>query len=222
MSDNILSYKGVKICRGNNVLLENVNLELKPNQLTMLVGQIGSGKSTLLRTIFGELPILEGVASVFDIDLKKISKKQIPLIRRQMGLVFQDFKLFENKSVYDNLKFVIDSLNFKLEGPIKNHIEYILELVGIKEKINEMPFNLSGGERQCVCIARAIVCNPKLILADEPTGNLDIDSANNIAQILKNLAQNGTSVLVSTHDREVFDNVADQKIIIENKNLNYF
>lgn len=200
----LVDYQNVTIVRNGADLLKNISLQVKHGDFVTLEGMVGSGKSTLLRSLYADVPVAQGTARVLGIDLKNLPFRKISRLRRQMGIVFQDFLLFDNKTVFDNLKFVLDSLEFKTEGSQTDYIMSVLARTGLEDKALVFPYNLSGGERQTVAIARALVHRPQLILADEPTGNLDQDAAAHIAEILNSYAKQGAGVIVATHDEPVF------------------
>ncbi len=200
----LVEYSDVAIERGGVKILENVCFAIKSGEMVTIEGPIGTGKSSLFKTLYADLPIAGGRARVLDFDLKGLPDRKISKLRRRMGIVFQEYQLFDNKTVEDNLRFVIDSLGFKTPYESSRYISQVLERVGIVGKENTFPHMLSGGERQSVAIARAIVCNPELVIADEPTGNLDEASALHIASLLHLLTREGAAVIVATHDEAVF------------------
>ena len=214
-----VNYSGVEIQRSGQVILSEVNFKIFPYELVTIDGSIGSGKSSLLKTLYNDLPITKGSAKVLDYELNGIPSRKIPKLRRRMGIVFQEFQLFDNKTVSGNLEFVIDSLDFKLPCKKEDYINHILEKTGIPGKANSFTHMLSGGERQSVAIARAIVCNPEIIIADEPTGNLDDNSAKHIASLLYNLSTEGKTVIVATHDGVFFADFAHRELHISNGKL---
>ncbi|MCQ2973178.1 MAG: ATP-binding cassette domain-containing protein [Bacteroidales bacterium] len=202
----LVDYSGVSIISNETKLLNDINLVVSSGELVTIEGIVGAGKSTLLKSIYADRQIVDGKAEVLGFNLRKLPSRKISKLRRQMGIIFQNFLLFDNKTVLDNLKFVIDSVEFKVEGNVKDYIISVLENVGLKDKADVFPHNLSGGERQTVAIARAMVHKPKLILADEPTGNLDEESALHIAQLLFEATKSGAGVIVATHDEPIFAN----------------
>jgi cell division transport system ATP-binding protein len=203
-NNTLVKYSGVAIDRGGVRILNSADFEVNAGELVTLEGVIGAGKSTLFKTLYAELPIAEGKAEVLGFDLRKIPSRKISKLRCRMGIVFQDYQLFDNKTVAGNLQFVIDSLDFKTPCANDEYIARILDKVGIPGKADTFPHMLSGGERQSVAIARAIVCKPELVIADEPTGNLDEASAQHIAGLLASLAKEGAGVIVATHDEKAF------------------
>ncbi len=200
MSDILVLLKNANILQKNKPVLNNVNLEVKRGDFFYLIGPTGSGKSSLLKTLYGELPLNTGKGIVVDFDLRKLKSKHIPYLRRKLGIVFQDFQLLTDRSVADNLKFVLKATGWKDKFKISKRIEKVLTQVNMLEKINNFPHQLSGGEQQRVAIARALLNEPELILADEPTGNLDPETSKDIMNVLMELNKNGQTVLMATHD----------------------
>lgn len=214
-----VNYSGVDIERHGVLVVSDVNFKVFGSELVTLDGHIGSGKSSLFKTLYGDLPIKKGSAKVLGFELNGISDRKISQLRRRMGIVFQEYQLFDNKTVSGNLEFVIDSLGFKTPCPKDEYINSILEKVGIPGKASSFTHMLSGGERQSVAIARAIVCNPEILIADEPTGNLDDASAKHIAGLLYSLSLEGKSVIVATHDGGVFRDFPHRELHIEGGKL---
>ena len=200
----LVDYQHVAIERNGDDLLKNVTFQVVAGEFVTLEGAVGSGKSTLLRSLYADVPVSQGSAYVLGFDLKRLPYRKQSKLRSQMGIVFQNYLLFDNKTVFDNLKYVVDSLGFKTEGNQKDYIMSVLQKTGLESKAMIFPHKLSGGERQTVAIARALVHQPKLILADEPTGNLDNETAAHIAQILHSYSKRGAAVIVATHDEPVF------------------
>jgi cell division transport system ATP-binding protein len=208
MTDNkaVISLKDVSIFQQDNLILSDVQFEIKESEFVYLIGSTGSGKSSLLKVLYGELPIHMGTASIAGIDLLKLKKSGIPKLRRQLGVVFQDFQLLFDRDVHDNLLFVLKATGWKNKAEIEARIEEVLDLVGIKTKSHKMPFELSGGEQQRVAIARALLNKPAIILADEPTGNLDPKTSDDILTLLHQICkQSNTAVLMATHDYRILD-----------------
>ena len=204
MENNVLiHYENVEIRRNENIILDNVNIELNKGEFLYIIGKVGSGKSSLLKTIYCEMPLSKGEGYVFEYHLNKIKKKQIPHLRRQIGIVFQDFQLLIDRCVEDNLKFVLKATGWKNKLNIETRIKEVLEQVGMENKGYKFPNELSGGEQQRIVIARALLNSPKIILADEPTGNLDPDISKKILQLLHDICDKGTSVIMATHNYQL-------------------
>lgn len=201
MSEPIVSIKNANIYQGSNLILENVSFEVNKGEFVYLVGKTGTGKSSLLKTLYGELTLTEGKGTVVGYDLIGMDWKKVPFLRRNLGVIFQDFHLLTDRNVHENLKFVLKATGWKDEGLIEEKINDVLDKVGLKSKGFKMPFEMSGGEQQRVDIARALLNSPKLVLADEPTGNLDPETSDEIMQLLIQIAKDyGTAVIMATHD----------------------
>lgn len=198
----IVSLSNASIFQGDNLVLTNVNMSVEEGEFLYLIGKTGSGKSSLLKTLYGALPLSVGQGHVADFDLNKLKKKQVPFLRRQLGVVFQDFQLLTDRNVVQNLEFVMKATGWKDKNAMKQRIEEVLTGVGLLEKGYKMPFALSGGEQQRVVIARALLNKPKLILADEPTGNLDPETSDEIMKLIMDLNKEmkTTAMLMATHD----------------------
>lgn len=204
MADVIAELKDVNIYQGNSLILENVNLTVSRGEFVYLVGKTGTGKSSLLKTLYGELTLKEGQGRVTDYDLRNLTWKKIPFLRRNLGVVFQDFQLLTDRNVNQNLRFVLQATGWKDEKLIEEKINDVLDKVGLRSKGFKMPFELSGGEQQRVDIARALLNSPKLILADEPTGNLDPETSDEIMNLLFHISRDyGTAIVMATHDYAV-------------------
>lgn len=201
----IVKYDNVEILRKELVVLKKVSFEIEEGQFVFLIGKVGSGKSSLLKTIYAEIGIENGEARAFDYDLRTIRRKDIPYLRRQIGIVFQDFQLLTDRTVYDNLLFVLRATGWKDRNEADRRIEEVLKEVGMLNKSYKMPHELSGGEQQRIVIARALLNRPRLILADEPTGNLDPETARQIVNSLHNIAASGTAVIMATHNHGFLD-----------------
>lgn len=203
----LIEYKNVTVCQKDGIpVLKEVNFHIGEGEFIYIIGKVGSGKSSLLKTIYAELFIDEGEeAKVLDNDMLVLKRKQIPALRRQMGVVFQDFQLLADRSVSKNLEFVLRATGWKNKTEIQERIDQVLSDVNMIEKKDKMPHELSGGEKQRVAIARAILNSPKLIVADEPTANLDPETADGIMQLLRQISQTGTAVLMSTHNIPLLD-----------------
>lgn len=201
MSETVVSINHANIYQGNNLILQDVNFTVNKGEFVYLVGKTCTGKSSLLKTLYGELPLKEGTASVVDFDLREMTWKKVPFLRRNLGVVFQDFQLLTDRNVHENLKFVLKAIGWKDDQLIEEKIHDVLDKVGLKSKGFKMPFEMSGGEQQRVDIARALLNSPKLILADEPTGNLDPETSDEIMQLLIQISKDyGTAVIMATHD----------------------
>ena len=200
METPILQLKDVAVYQNNNLILSNINLAIGKGELVYLIGKTGSGKSSLIKLLYGDLPLTQGQGKVVGFNLKKLNEDKIPLLRRKLGVVFQDFKLLTDRSVYDNLAFVLKATGWTDKIAIKNRIKEVLTKVKMETKDFKFPHELSGGEQQRVAIARALLNNPELILADEPTGNLDPETRVEIMQVLKEINASGRTILMATHD----------------------
>ena len=199
----LIDYQKVKIYQQDKLILDDVDFHVDEGELVYLIGKVGSGKSSLLKTLYCELDLYKDEAEKAEVlgrDLLTLKRKDIPALRREMGIIFQDFQLLHDRNVHQNLYFVLRATGWKDKQKIKERINEVLEAVGMTEKINAMPHELSGGEQQRISIARALLNKPKIIIADEPTGNLDPETANNIVELLKNITLDGTAVVMSTHN----------------------
>ena len=196
----LIRYKDVEICQDEQIVLTNVNLTISSVEMVYLLGRVGSGKSSLMKTIYGELPIEGTEANALDYDLLKLRRRDVPYLRRKVGVVFQDFQLLVDRNVEENLMFVLKATGWKDKQAMKNNIHDVLQQVGMAEKAYKMPYQLSGGEQQRVVIARALLNAPGLILADEPTGNLDPETGKGIMDLLYSISQAGMTVVMSTHN----------------------
>lgn len=197
----IVKYCDVEILRKELVVLKHVNFELKPGEFVYFIGKVGSGKSSLLKTMYAEVPVANGQAQVFDFDLRTLRHAKTHLLRRRIGIVFQDFQLLTDRSVYENLMFVLNATGWKKKDVKEKRIQEVLHMVGMTNKSYKMPHELSGGEQQRIAIARAMLNSPSLILADEPTGNLDPETADQIVEMLHTLArEQGAAVIMATHN----------------------
>jgi cell division transport system ATP-binding protein len=201
MSDQaIIELVNANIYQRDNIILSNVTFSIGRGEFVYLIGKTGSGKSSLLRTLYAELPTYEGIVKVAGFDLTDIRRRKIPYLRRKLGIVFQDFQLLDDRNVEANLEFVLKATGWHDSEAISERIDQVLDKVGLKDKRQSRPYNLSGGERQCVAIARALLNNPDAILADEPTGNLDPETALDVLKVLLRIADSGTAVLMATHN----------------------
>ncbi|NDW18084.1 ATP-binding cassette domain-containing protein [Dysgonomonas sp. 216] len=198
--DIIVEYKDVTLSRDRNVILQHVNLQINEGDFVYLIGKVGAGKSTLLKSLYAEMPLDEGRGFVMDYELHSLKAKDVPFLRRKIGIVFQDFQLLIDRSVDKNLEFVLRATGWNSKDLMKERIREVLAQVGMQNKGYKMPHELSGGEQQRVVIARALLNSPELILADEPTGNLDPETSNQIVQLLQDISKAGTAVVMSTHN----------------------
>lgn len=203
MSGNIVSFSDAKIKQNGKTILTDVSIDVPEGSFVFLIGRTGSGKSSLIKTIYGDLELAGGVGNVGDFDLTRLKSKEIPSLRRTLGVVFQDFKLLPDRSIEDNLKFVLKATGWHEKNKINQRIDEVLDLVGLEVNKQKFPFELSGGEQQRIAIARSLLNNPKLIIADEPTGNLDPQTSQEIMQLFKSLHQKGMTLLMATHDYQM-------------------
>ena len=203
VSEALIRYTDVEIHQQELCVLNDVNLELHKGEFVYLVGKVGSGKTSLLKTFYGELDIASGEAEVLGYDMLHIKRKHIPQLRRKLGIVFQDFQLLTDRTVYDNLEFVLRATGWKSKGEIKDKIEEALKLAGMSNKGYKLPNELSGGEQQRIVIARAVLNSPEIILADEPTGNLDSETGHAIAELLHGISEAGALVVMTTHNLQL-------------------
>ena len=200
MSKPILELKDASIFQGDNLVLTNVNVEVNKGDFVYLIGKTGTGKSSFMKTLYGDLPLTEGEGHIVDFNLKTLKEKEIPFLRRKLGVVFQDFKLLIDRTINDNLLFVLKATGWKDKDEMNTRVEEVLTKVDMKTKGFKFPHELSGGEQQRVAIARALLNNPELILADEPTGNLDPQTSLEVMEVLQEINKNGNTILMATHD----------------------
>lgn len=198
--EQLINYSGVELHRNHIVVLKNINLTVNTGELVYLTGKVGSGKSSFLKSLYAEIPIAAGKADVLGRDMVTIRRKEIPFLRREIGIVFQDFRLLSDRNVYDNLMFVLDATGWKDKAEKCERLEQVLRDVGMLNKSYKMPQELSGGEQQRIVMARAMLNHPRLILADEPTGNLDPETGSKIMKRFHEIAESGTAVIVATHN----------------------
>ena len=203
MSKNIVSFSDATIKQNGKTVLKDVSIDVPEGSFVFLIGRTGSGKSSLIKTIYGDLKLEDGLGSVGEFDLLRLKSKEIPSLRRSLGVVFQDFKLLPDRNIYENLKFVLKATGWRDINKINQRIDEVLKMVGITIDKNKFPFELSGGEQQRIAIARALLNDPKLIIADEPTGNLDPQTSQDIMQLFKLLHQRGMTLLMATHDYQM-------------------
>jgi cell division transport system ATP-binding protein len=200
MSQAVLSLKNATIYQEDKVILSNVNLEVNRGEFLYLIGKTGSGKSSFMKTLYADLPLTEGTGHIVDFDLDTLKENDIPFLRRKIGIVFQDFKLLPDRSIKDNMLFVLKATGWSDQNEMERKIEEVLDKVGMKNYAQKMPHQISGGEQQRVAIARALLNDPELILADEPTGNLDPQTSVEVLDVLKKINANGKTVIMATHD----------------------
>jgi cell division transport system ATP-binding protein len=200
MSKTVLSLKNVTIAQGGKTILSNVNLQVNHGEFIYIIGKTGSGKSTFMKALYADLPLAEGEGRIVDFDLATLKEDDIPFLRRKIGFVFQDFKLLPDRSVKDNLLFVLKATGWTEKEEIQHKIDEVLDKVGMKSSVDKMPHQLSGGEQQRIAIARALLNNPEFILADEPTGNLDPQTSIEVLDVLRKINDTGKTVIMATHD----------------------
>ena len=219
MSQALIELKDISVVYGDKMLLTNVNLNIYANELVYLIGKVGSGKTSLLKTLYAELDTTNGSVRVTDFQVDRIKRKSIPFLRRKLGIVFQDFQLLSDRDVHDNLRFVLEATGWKNREDIAFRIKEVLNEVGLIQKEFVHPHELSGGEQQRIVIARALLNKPSIILADEPTGNLDPESSYQIMELLKDIAENGSCVLIATHQYDLIEKYPGRVLKIENNSL---
>lgn len=219
MDDCLIKYSHVCIKQDGVPVLEDVNVEFSKGQYIYIVGKVGTGKSSFLKTIYGELEIDEGEADVLGFDMRKIRPRRLPALRRRLGIVFQDFQLLTDRTVDDNLMFVLRATGWRNKREAKARIDEVLDQVGMANKGYKMPNELSGGEQQRVVIARAILNNPDILIADEPTGNLDVETADSIVSLLHGISDSGTLVIMTTHNLSLIDKFPGTTYVCKNHKL---
>jgi cell division transport system ATP-binding protein len=200
MSNPVLQFKDVSIFQGDSLVLSDVNVEVNKGDFVYLIGKTGTGKSSFMKTLYGDLPLTKGEGHIVDYDLRTLKESEIPFLRRKLGVVFQDFKLLTDRTINDNLLFVLKATGWKDRSKMDTRIEEVLDKVDMKTKGFKFPHELSGGEQQRVAIARALLNDPELILADEPTGNLDPQTSVEVMEVLQDINKNGNTILMATHD----------------------
>jgi cell division transport system ATP-binding protein len=203
--DIIISIKDVSIFQGDNLVLDQLNINIRKGEFVYLIGKTGSGKSSLMQTLYADLPLKKGEIEIVGYTLSKIRNKEIPFLRRKLGIIFQDFQLLMDRNVEENLRFVLRSTGWKDKGEIDQRIDEVLKKTGLSTKKHKLPHQLSGGEQQRLGISRALINNPEIIIADEPSGNLDPETTAEILQLLLDIASSGCAVLVATHDLTLFE-----------------
>ena len=215
----IVDYKNVQISIEETPILKNVDLSINEGDFVFLTGKAGSGKTSLLRTMYGVLPVEGERAMILDFNMLSLKRKKLPDLRKSLGIIFQNFQLLPDRTVFANLEFVLKATGWKKRGDIDNRIKEVLQQVGLSDKFEHYPHELSGGEQQRIAIARAILNRPQLIIADEPTGNLDIDNSKLIVNILSELSQNGTAVIMTTHNLQLIPMVKSRIFKCEDHSL---
>lgn len=216
----LIDFKGVEIRRDDKIVLKDVDFQLRKGEFCYLVGRVGSGKSSLMKAMYAEVPIdVSEKSEVMDFELKGLKRRKRPLLRRKIGIVFQDFQLLTDRSVNANLRFVLQATGWKKKDEIERRIEGVLEAVGMSNKSYKMPHELSGGEQQRIVIARALLNKPDLIIADEPTGNLDPQTGYNIVSLLHELSQKGQAIIMATHNMQLVDDFPARVVRCEDKQL---
>lgn len=205
MKKPIVTFSNADIYQQESLILEDVNLDLHPGEFVYMIGKTGSGKSSLLRTLYGDLPLQKGEGNIAGFDLVTLKKNDVPFLRRKLGIIFQDFQLLTDRTIADNLKFVLHATNWKNKELINRRVEEVLNQVGLISKSDKKPFELSGGEQQRIAIARSLLNDPKIILADEPTGNLDPDTAIEILSLLYEIKKSGSMVFMATHNYKLIE-----------------
>jgi cell division transport system ATP-binding protein len=216
MPDTVIHLEHVTLAQTSGIVISNLNLSVRKGEFVYLLGKTGSGKSSVMKCIYAEIPLQSGTGTVAGFELHKLKRKDVPFLRRKLGIVFQDFQLLGDRSVFQNLRFVMKATGWKDEEQIKKQINEVLEKVGLFGKGNKMPHEMSGGEQQRVAIARALINHPEIILADEPTGNLDPDTSAEIMKLLQDISKTGTAVLFATHDMLLYNKFPARTLKCEN------
>lgn len=212
----LVDYKNVEVCQEAQIVLSDVNLQIDKGEFVYIIGKVGSGKSSLLKTFYGEVPVTKGEGTVMGFDMTSIKAKRLPQLRRKLGIIFQDFQLLTDRNVTENLKFVLKATGWKNKHEIDQRIQEVLDLVGMSSKGYKLPSELSGGEQQRIAIARAILNSPELILADEPTGNLDTETGRAITNLLRDICSKGSTVVMITHNLQMLNDYPGRVFICEN------
>jgi cell division transport system ATP-binding protein len=219
MSTSILNIEEVSIFQQDEIIFENINININKGDFIYLIGKTGSGKSSLIKTLYADLELKKGEISVGGFSLKNLKENKIPFLRRKLGVVFQDFNLLQDRSVFDNLKFVLQATEWKSKRKIEDRIYEVLEIVNIKDLTHKFPHQLSGGQKQKVAISRALLNSPDLIIADEPTGNLDPKTSLEIMQLLLDLNKKGNTILMATHDFILIKEFPHKTLLCNNKSI---
>tara|TARA_A100001388_G_C28721575_1_gene476659 strand:+ start:542 stop:1207 length:666 start_codon:yes stop_codon:yes gene_type:complete len=217
----LVELKHVDIYQSEQKILSDVSFSIQPSEFIFLIGATGSGKSSLLKTLYAELSLKQGLGEVVDYQLFEIKKSIIPFLRRKIGIVFQDFELLNDRSVRDNLEFILKATGWTNDIEINDRIQSVINKVDMSDHLNKMPFELSGGEKQRICIARALLNDPKLILADEPTGNLDPETTEKILNLIHNLCEDGCGVLMATHEHNLLNRFPSKVLKCENGKVTF-
>lgn len=217
---SLIKFENVNIFQDERPVVTGLSVEINSGEFVYLLGKTGSGKSSFLKTLYGDLPIKSGTGIVCGQSLNELKSRQIPFLRRKLGIVFQDFQLLSDRNVFENLRFVMKATGWKEENKIKERISDVLKKVGLEGREQKMPHELSGGEQQRVSIARALVNEPEIILADEPTGNLDPETSEEILKLLKQISESGRAVLLATHDMLIYNKYKSRTLVFENGKVN--
>ncbi len=218
--NQLIRYEGVELCQQEHIVLKDVTVDVGRGEFIYLLGKVGSGKSTFLKSLYGEIPILKGEAQIFDYQLPELKRKEIPLLRRHIGIVFQDFQLLIDRTVFQNLEFVLRATGWKDKNAIRDQIDHVLEQVGMQNKGYKMPHQLSGGEQQRIVIARSLLNSPEIILADEPTGNLDPGTGQEIMELLYSISNEAkTTIIIATHNLGWIDLFPGRILMCENDRI---
>lgn len=216
-TEPVISFKNADIINGESTVIYGMNMDVYPGDFVYIVGKVGTGKTSIIRSMIAENKLGKGSGTVCGYDLSKLNNKQIPMLRRAMGVVFQDFQLLMDRSVEDNLSFVLRATGWKDQSKIDARIMEVLEAVGMDKKAHKMPHQLSGGEQQRIAIARALLNKPQVIVADEPTGNLDSETADGIMSLLSQINKEGTAIVMVTHNKEIFENYPGRVMVCSNE-----